>query len=208
MPPNPLVDASSVIWNDDDVELYHGTFEDCIDAIKQEVQLPSVRNRVTKRAGGYDFGDGFYVSFSRQAAIGFSQQKVARSNGRRDEARPAVLRFTVRRRTLSELDTIWFPEPNVSYDLRDPYWRYVNYCRAVTHIANGPGRPPPVPDPYDLAVGPMAFLNRGRPTIEEWKEVNGKLHMVRPRLWQACFKTADAVSLLNSRVSTRIDRVF
>ena len=69
-----LTDPSGASWANPQVVLYHGTDAMAASDILKQVRLPE--NSV--RAGGWDFGRGFYMSVGHEAAHEWALQRAAR----------------------------------------------------------------------------------------------------------------------------------
>jgi hypothetical protein len=187
-----LTDPSGASWANPQVVLYHGTDADAASDIRKQVHLPE--NSV--RAGGWDFGRGFYMSVTSEAAQDWALQRAGRRG-----ADPVIVEILVDRVSLSKLAFIVFPDPAPLYSPLDPFWQYVHFCRSRTSSeprAGRSGEDRSALDPYDIAMGPTAFLPRDprRPPYIEGTS--------RPRLIQVCFKTDSAIALLNASPRTLI----
>src|SRR5215469_14845139 len=77
-----LTDPSGASWANPQVVLYHATDADAASDILRHVHLP----QSPVRAGGWDFGRGFYMSVSREAAHEWALQLASRRG-----ADPAVV---------------------------------------------------------------------------------------------------------------------
>ena len=111
------------------------------------------------------------------------------------------MEISVNRVRLGRLAFIVFADAARLYSPTGPFWQYVHFCRSRTSReprAGRSGEDRSALDPYDIAMGPTAFLTREPrrpPYIED---------VVRPRLIQVCFKTDAAVALLNASPRTLI----
>ena len=107
-----LTDPSGVSWGNPEVVLYHATDADAAADILKHVRLPG--NPI--RAGGWDFGRGFYMSVSREAAQDWALQLAARRS-----ADPAIVRISIGRVRLGRLASIVFPDAMRLYSPNDPF---------------------------------------------------------------------------------------
>ena len=124
------------LWNDQDIELYHGTLDAHVSSILQGVD-PTVCNHLR------DFGRGFYTTTNRQKAENWANDLALRTAG----GTAAVIRFTVERNELALLDCLFFIRGTpVAID----YWSFVQFCRttATDHNRAKTGW-------YDIVAGPV-----------------------------------------------------
>jgi hypothetical protein len=181
-----FADPSGSSWANPEVALFHGTDADAAADILENVRLPNS----PIRAGGWDFGRGFYMSISREAAHDWATQLALRRG-----ADPAIVEISVDRIDLGKLTSVVFPDAARVYSPIDPFWQYVHFCRSRTTRdprGRGKGEDDSRLDPYDIAMGPTVFLPR---------EAHREPYMegpARPRIIQVGFKTDAAVALLNA----------
>ena len=124
------------LWNDQEIELYHGTLDVHVASILQQVDLSVCRSLT-------DFGRGFYTTTSFPQAQQWAQNLALQGQA----GGPAVVRFAVERNDLAQLDCLVFVRgtPHTV-----DYWSFVQYCRTIPgdHNRAHTGW-------YDLVAGPV-----------------------------------------------------
>ncbi len=137
--------GSVVLWNDQDIVLFHGTLDVEVASIMQGVDLDRCRSL-------RDFGRGFYTTTNQQQA-----ERWARDLANQAQGTAAVIRFTVTRNDLASLDCLVFVRGDTqAFD----YWSFVEYCRTTT----GDHRRAHAPW-YDVVAGPITGSWRKRTVI-------------------------------------------
>ena len=151
-------------WFDQDIVLYHATLNIAVDSVLHQVDL--------RKCGDFnDFGRGFYTTTNRQQALSWATEKAVRST----RVKPALIRYTVERRSLADLYSLFFVRGDKNaYD----YWSFVQHCR--TTIGNHKGI---YSDWYDIVAGPVTG---------SWKK-----QTVIPHSDQISFHTHRAIEILN-----------
>lgn len=172
-----LTDPSTVTWTNGPLVLFHGTGADSARSMIRNVRLPT-----TPRAGGWDFGRGVYFHIYKPAAELWA--RCVRGTGKL----PQVVEITIDRTQFGALRCLVFLDASITCDLSDPFWQYVNFCRSGSQIAA---------DPYDIVMGPIVYL--GGPSNREAYIQRARQGRAPPRQrrYQICFKTGDAIDLLN-----------
>ena len=162
--------ASWPHWTNPGIVLFHGTVRSAV---------PSILAGVDIRKGDpeTDFGRGFYTTtLERQAR----EWAVDKSVGLLGKSPPAVIRLTVDRIRLAELESLAFVRG--ARDAVD-YWSFVSTCRkGQPHRAGSSSY-------YDVVYGPVA-IRWEEPAISE----------VFSGFDQIGFHTSNAEHLLNDRV--------
>jgi Protein of unknown function (DUF3990) len=157
-------------WTDQDIKLYHGTLD---------VHVASVLAAVDVTVGGLlkDFGRGFYTTTSLAQATHWAMSLAAHGLGQ-----AAVLRFTVSRNDVAQLETLAFVrgEPDAT-----DYWSFIQYCRTIGHDHNRQQT-----HWYDMAIGPVTGT---------WKR-----QTVIPNADQISFHTPAAEVMLNNSVRVQV----
>jgi hypothetical protein len=191
-----LTDLGTVTWANQALRLFHGTDANAATSIIKNVDLP----RNPTRVGGWDFGRGVYFHISQQPAEEWAQR---RTSGK--PKKPQVVEITVDRARFGALRSLVFLDAPSICDLRDPFWQYVNFCRSGTRAGAGPRSGAQiVADPYDIAMGPLVHLGHP-PDQEPYIELTPTPETPGvPRIYQICFKTTAAVTLLNHSTRQRV----
>jgi methenyltetrahydromethanopterin cyclohydrolase len=99
-------------WLDQDIVLYHGTTDLHVANILQAVDE-------TRGSPQKDFGRGFYTTTKESQALDWAIKKAYFGG------KAAVIRFTVERNALADLETLFFVrgEPSAA-----DFWSFVQYC--------------------------------------------------------------------------------
>ncbi len=157
-------------WQDQVIELFHGTTDACVDEILQGVDETS---------GGAlkDFGRGFYTTTSLDKAFDWANQRAWRTGNA-----AAVIRFSVSRNDLAQLDCLFFARGDP--DAID-YWSFVQYCRTIVGDHNRLHTPW-----YDLVAGPVTGT---------WKR-----QTVLPDMDQMSFHTPHGAAVLDASAKARV----
>ena len=137
-------------WTNQDIVLYHGTID---------LYAPAIVAGVSVGMGKpyRDFGPGFYTTtLLTQAQTWAAEIAATKPPG---TATPAVIKLTVPRDALAELDTLAFVRGDFN---ADDFWSFVPYCRrgATDHRRGGPPY-----TYYDIVYGPVAAFWNQRSTI-------------------------------------------
>ena len=151
-------------WTNQPLLLYHGTIQRYERSILSGVEL--------KRPGLYtDFGPGFYTTTWIQQATEWAIRKALELGDH-----PSVIEFTVSRRDIAALSSLWFVRGQS--DAED-YWRLVRtYRKRNAYLSPHNGE-----SWYDVVIGPVSA---------SWKR-----RTVKPAHDQVSFHTPMAVALLN-----------
>lgn len=102
------------VWNDPDIELYHGTVDQYVASILQGIDLNWCQPL-------RDFGKGFYTTTSQPQA-----ELRARELAKQLGDSPAVIAFTVEREQLAQLECLSFVRSSFS---AVDFWSFVQNCR-------------------------------------------------------------------------------
>lgn len=153
-----------VPWTNQDIFLYHGTIDRHQASIMAGVSVSAGRS-------GTDFGRGYCTTTLLAQARSWAWQLSARNPG----SVPVVIRFTVSRDDLTDLESVWFVRGSTN---TDDFWSLIHHCRTggADHVRNGPGW-------YDVAIGPVAASWRQRLCILDGDQIS--------------FHTQDAADLLD-----------
>jgi Protein of unknown function (DUF3990) len=154
MASSPIV-FPPVVWNNQDIVLYHGT----VDSFASVIET----GRILVRRGRThtDFGPGFYTTTSLRQAHTWAADIAARKVG----AKPAVIQVTIGREHLAQLETLTFVRGDFD---ADDFWSLGHHCRkgATDH---GRARPKKY---YDLVCGPVASFWNQRMTITDADQIS------------------------------------
>ncbi|MCC6980594.1 MAG: DUF3990 domain-containing protein [Candidatus Melainabacteria bacterium] len=131
-----LVKAELPPWRNQDLTLFHGTLASHVGSIETKID-PGKMNPDA------DFGKGFYTTTNWIQARRWAELVSGRENGK-----PAVIEFLVRRDDLAKLDTLAFVLANRH---SNDYWNLVESCRAYGESNRSLNRW------YDLVVGPVCI---------------------------------------------------
>ena len=125
-------------WTNQELVVYHGTFDGNGQNIVNSVNVSMGRSRT-------DFGKGFYTTTDLPQARSWAYRLCRNQPGRM----PVVVQLTVPRDELAKLDCVWFVrgDPNA-----EDYWCLVKHCRkgGAVHARALPKVW------YDVAIGPLA----------------------------------------------------
>jgi hypothetical protein len=159
------------LWNDQHIVLYHGTLDVHVASILQGVN-PSVCQYLR------DFGRGFYTTTNRQQAERWANDLALQTAG----GVAAVIRFTVERNELAQLDSLFFVRGTPA---AIDFWSFVQYSRtaAADHNRAHTGW-------YDLVAGPVTG---------SWKK-----QTVMPDGDQVSFHTAVAALVLDNSLKVQV----
>ena len=108
--------AGVLLWNEQDIRLYHGTSDKWTASILRAVDLRQAQPLT-------DFGRGFYTTTKLDQARRWAND-VARIWG----GSAAVIEFDVERNALAQLDCLFFIR---SEPLAIDFWSFVQYCKTT-----------------------------------------------------------------------------
>ena len=157
-------------WTDQDIELFHGTLETHVNSIVPGIDLSVCRNLT-------DFGRGFYTTTNQLQA-----EQWARNLANRTGGVPAVIRFTVEREKLAQLESLFFIRGSAA---AIDYWSFVQYCKTIAgdHNRTYAGW-------YDIVAGPVLGSLKKQTIIPDADQVS--------------FHTLDAVAVLDAGSKARV----
>lgn len=153
-------------WTNQPLVVYHGTLDLHVSSILAGIDLDMADN-------DSDFGRGFYTTTRLDQALVFAQtsKRLSDIGG----VKPAVVKFTVDRDVLAQLESLWFVRHSSN---ADDFWNLVGSCRRLgTSNRDGDSW-------YDVVVGPVA---RWYQTRRAWNDYD-----------QISFHTDKAVKILDN----------
>jgi hypothetical protein len=163
-------------WSNQDITLYHGTLLEHTGSILQKINLNKCKD-IT------DFGKGFYTTTVLSHAVFWANATVtALTSGQ-----PAVVRFTVSRNALAELESLWF----VIWNYADDFWSFIEHCRGGLSFDHG--RAVHNNGWYDIVVGPVTDVRLPRMVLRDHDQIS--------------FHTERAIKVLNDQSHKSIIRV-
>lgn len=158
----PLL-QSAPVWTpprSERLNLWHGCLKQDADSIQKHGVDPS------KGRANTDFGQGFYTTTIRHQAEQWAFFRASRVKHKSPTTKPFLLRFTVRRETIAELNSLAFV--NGDYNSED-YWSFVQHCRQspVPGIQNHLHPDSSRSGWYDMVTGPVAAFWSQRVAMDD-----------------------------------------
>ena len=148
-----------MVWNNDDLVLYHGCTDLSLSPRRTDgIVIGSVQHGINPLVGALkpDFGRGFYTTTWLDQAKSWANSRtlqLARSNG---DVRAVVIEFAIKRNDLAELECLVFTNEKVDF------FSFVKYCRQGRPIHARSQCPRTM---YDVVYGPVS-LSSPRQTKE------------------------------------------
>jgi hypothetical protein len=152
-------------WQNDDLILFHG----CTDlSLRPEnprgITVGALPHGIDHTIGAKkpDFGPGFYATTWLHQAKNWANLRVRKESRRHPNATAIVLRFSMKRNDLAELEDLVFITDKAGY------FAFVGYCRA----GGAPHAPAAIrQQPYDVVYGPVSLLGQSH-TINNSDQVS------------------------------------
>jgi hypothetical protein len=168
-----VMSPGAPLWTNQPLIVYHGTVDVHASSVLAGVKLSITDN-------DSDFGRGFYTTTSLRQARIFAENSQLRSTTK-GVKRGAVIKFTLNRDDLAQLESLWFVRSSLD---ADDFWNLIESCRRLG-TTNRTGV-----TWYDIVVGPVA---RWYQTRQAWDGYD-----------QISFHTDKAVKILDNSPKSEI----